>query len=476
MVTRDGATTEEINDEEDTGRLLSALRFGCNAVFGENQNNALPTDSDIEVITDRGRTEGFSSGNLKGGMDSSAKDFDATKLPTETTSFGGIDFKKIREDIKERPKDMHHISAVWKKRQRKNRIKLVQAENTGWGSKAVPILAANDYDLETGERSVFAQELAGQGPKHSRKRMKSLQQFEWQEFCQVCGDDEGTLLRCPRCPVSLHLECAGVNNRKEFMCCSHHNCSVCGKNATDAGGLLFPCICCPNAFCDDHLPAEGVRFLDKCERMEKLGFDNDRYMYIHCTSKCEDIALEEFGWVPPEEGKTRERAPCPLPLDLSECFGGQIDGFVDVPDDLVVQGKRKRKNLNYATGRCGGVVRSPNSGSAKGSTSSQQQVMEVDDKKDANYGAASDLNPLNPSQMSDDDEVVFLGSTKPAHEPKSWVDPIAYQRTDSSNSQMSDDDEVVFMGSTKPDPIPSQLTDSSNSRAFSQPNKELMIL
>ncbi|KAL7581573.1 hypothetical protein ACA910_022133 [Epithemia clementina (nom. ined.)] len=343
MVTRDGSSTENLNDDEeaDAGRLLSALRFGCNAVFGDSQTNALPTDDDIEILTDRNRTEDSSAGKLKGGMESSALDYDATKAMTETTCFAGIDFKKIRESVKEKPKDIDHITAVWKKRQRKNRIKIVNARNTGWGSKGVPILTANDYDLQSGERSVFAQELSGKGEraKQPGKRAITSRDFQHQDFCQVCGDG-GELICCPRCPVSVHLECAGVGHAKEFLCCSHHHCSICHKAPSNAGGMIFPCCCCPNAYCEDHMPKSRVPFIDNCERMEKLGFDIQRGVYIHCSDQCERVAVQEFGWKPQTK---KTRSPCPLPLDVSESFGGKVDEFVDVPDDLIVQGKRNRK-------------------------------------------------------------------------------------------------------------------------------------
>ena len=50
------------------GDLLATLKFGCNAVFGAGveKQNMLPTDEEIEVITDRSRSETFSDGKLQG--------------------------------------------------------------------------------------------------------------------------------------------------------------------------------------------------------------------------------------------------------------------------------------------------------------------------------------------------------------------------------------------------------------------------
>ena len=193
MVNHDGASADEIDEERDSGKLMATLRFGCNAIFGPqgDDKNKLPTDEDIALITDRSRTEDFSAGKLKGGTDASTENFDATKAFTETTDFGGIDFRKIREEYKssKKPQNIGEVSYIWKKRQRKNRIKLIESDNSGWGSKAVPVLAANDYELQSGERSVFQQELRGRpGDYAVVKKKKSGPTFEMQDHCQKCGD------------------------------------------------------------------------------------------------------------------------------------------------------------------------------------------------------------------------------------------------------------------------------------------------
>lgn len=351
MVTRDGVLEMPLDESksEDTDRLMSTLRFGCNAVFGQNSDkHNLPTDEDIETITDRSRTEDFSDGKLKGGADSTAKDFDATKEFSATTDFGGIDFKKIREENgkKKTPLDMGQITDMWKKRQRKNRIKMVDGMGSGYGSRSVPVLASNDYDLESGEKSVFDRELKGRSQVY--KKEKKTRQFEDQDFCQVCGDG-GSLICCPRCPISLHPKCVGLKNTKNFLHCPHHHCSVCSKSASAVGGFLFPCSTCPNAYCEDHLPT-GARTLDDgCERMEALGFTFNQGVYVHCSSQCEHIAKTEFNWMPPSKKKARAR--CPPALDISSNFGGEVDDSFDAPEDVsAIAGKRNRKEVNYTVG------------------------------------------------------------------------------------------------------------------------------
>lgn len=57
MVTRDDAVVMNAGEEDKSDKLLSTLRFGCNAVFGSAMKvQELPSLQDIELITDRARS------------------------------------------------------------------------------------------------------------------------------------------------------------------------------------------------------------------------------------------------------------------------------------------------------------------------------------------------------------------------------------------------------------------------------------
>lgn len=191
---QDGAAPS--NDDEGESHLLAAVKFGCNAIFGAKANDAmkLPTPQDIEMLTDRERTEEYSGGMITGGAAADVKDFDSSKRLTATTDFGGIDFKAIRREYKKkrRPKDVGQILDLWrdKKRERKSRITLISAQGSGYGSKSIPVLQSNNYNLQEGERSVLLQELAGQEARfkdRGRKHLKSGVDFENQDECICCG-------------------------------------------------------------------------------------------------------------------------------------------------------------------------------------------------------------------------------------------------------------------------------------------------
>lgn len=162
--------------------------------------------------------------------------------------------------------------------------------------------------------------------------------------CQVCGDG-GDLVCCPRCPVSVHVHtrCSGVRNANEFMCCSHHRCVKCNKNTVAAGGLLFACESCTNAYCEDCRPETSL-MLGDCERFKKLGFSTKGTVYIHCSTVCTKYAKIELGWEKP----SRKKAPCPPELDVSDGFGAKVEeALEEKPRETETRlRRRKRKPAN----------------------------------------------------------------------------------------------------------------------------------
>jgi hypothetical protein len=164
-------------------------------VFGHDaeSKNCLPTEMDIETITDRSRSEDSSGGNLKGGIASKTDNFDADKELTATTKLAGIDFKAIREAQKEKdqgPKNLGGITDIWRqlqdqKRKRKSRLVMLDGKDTGYGKAVVPVLAANNYDLQNGEASVFSHELKKTNRDDYavlKRKMKAGVDFESQDL------------------------------------------------------------------------------------------------------------------------------------------------------------------------------------------------------------------------------------------------------------------------------------------------------
>lgn len=43
---------------------------------------------------------------------------------------------------------------------------------------------------------------------------------------------------------------------------------------------------------------------------------------IHCSETCENVAIKEYGWIPPSDSG---RPACPPELNVASFLGGQID-------------------------------------------------------------------------------------------------------------------------------------------------------
>jgi len=338
MVNRESKSTTV--DTIDVAPKLSAIemfediKFGCEAIFGGAGNKDLPSWEEIDNITDRNRKESDSIGNLKGNTSMNAMSFDGNKEFSPTQFFGGVDFREIRKKAilkqkKDIPKTLHNIAYLWKeiqslgeKRKRKSRLVHIDVKGLGRGIQSVAVLSSNNYELQNGESSVFERELSSKKKSiYQTEKTKRTIEFDNQDHCQVCGDG-GYLVCCPYCPCSVHLGCVGMNLPKEFLRCPHHRCIQCEKSRAAAGGILFACQSCPNSFCEDCLPKEGITFLEKVDRFEKLGFDSTKnVVYIHCSPICENFAIGLKWYVPRKYQSHCYREP----LEISYNFGASYD-------------------------------------------------------------------------------------------------------------------------------------------------------
>jgi len=339
MVNRERASsgaqgTSDMDETVSASEMFKDIKFGCAAIFGDSSINNLPTPEDIEHITDRKRSEEHSDGKLKGNTFHNAQNYDVNQKLSESQVFLGVDFKKLREEEKEKNQDQlpsslkgiprlwAELSALGDKRKVKNRIVMLDGLKSGYGNKYVPVLASNNYDLEHGESSVFDRELCSRANKDDygvKKTGRKKADFGHQYYCQFCGDG-GSVYVCEKCPVVVHKKCWPKIEGSSFSCCSHHHCSMCHRGTSAAGGLLFPCQSCSICYCEECLPRDepGFRILGECDRFEKLGFDStNQRVYIHCSAYCETYAKEVYSWKPAVE----TRGPCPPELDLSHNFG-----------------------------------------------------------------------------------------------------------------------------------------------------------
>ena len=330
----DSNANNEDEDTVDSSTMMSALKFGFNACFGNNfeDNSFRVTQRDIDKITDRSRgistltqsweeekeereKERISSmsknrskkgksakksvsspskklsdksgggsdvGHLDEGVQLSALDFDETIELKKIRQFEGKEWEAAKNA------SLSDISVAWitnEKRQRTSRFETQHVTNVG----KTNVLKANNYDLTGGEPSVYGRELTSNiAPEQKRAPVVP----ENQQYCQLCWDG-GTLYCCTRCPGSYHLQCLPVDltgNIESFnWVCPHHSCAFCNKNS-----FLFRCDTCPNAFCEDCLP--GTYSLAPARtRWSMLGYRQPgNSCMIYCGDDCRAFSQGDF--------------------------------------------------------------------------------------------------------------------------------------------------------------------------------------
>ena len=118
------------------------------------------------------------------------------------------------------------------------------------------VLKMNNYALHEGEQSVFDSELKGRQERPDEKdsnRKRAGVDYENQPQCQVCWGEVGTIVNCDFCPGAYHPACIGITDVDALphsWSCPHHKCTLCGRRAHAAGGLLFRCTDCDKAYCE----------------------------------------------------------------------------------------------------------------------------------------------------------------------------------------------------------------------------------
>ncbi|KAH8728627.1 SNF2 family N-terminal domain-containing protein [Phaeosphaeriaceae sp. PMI808] len=150
--------------------------------------------------------------------------------------------------------------------------------------------------------------MAGKDPRLADVVRDKRREFNHEEHCLVCfeGVDSGHMVDCRSCPRGYHYDClepeyqAKVKGFAGFFC-PQHMCCECGKNTTDAGGLIFRCRWCPQGFCEDCLDWNQTELIgDNLPEFELLGEEPTHGgFYIKCpscVSLCEENE-EQREWI-----------------------------------------------------------------------------------------------------------------------------------------------------------------------------------
>jgi len=175
------------------------------------------------------------------------------------------------------------------KREKKSRIMKVGTHT---------ILKENNYEVNENRYVYGDDDNSMVIEKPERNLQIAGRDYDHDSLCLHCWQG-GDLICCDGCPAVFHPNCLGLSPKeterltklKRWMC-PHHRCLECNKNSAAAGGLLFRCEVCSNAFCEDHLPIDAD-LLGGCDRFENLGMRKpSQACYIHCSKDCHDYMMK----------------------------------------------------------------------------------------------------------------------------------------------------------------------------------------
>eukprot|EP01068_Selenidium_serpulae_P003275 Selendium_serpulae@DN2968_c0_g1_i1.p2 len=94
-----------------------------------------------------------------------------------------------------------------------------------------------------------------------REKEKDENEADDKESQADKGSEKELLLECFRCPKVYHMTaCVGFEKApRKTWTCPWHECCLCFRKASHAGGLLIHCADCPTTFCYDCFPPDYVR-------------------------------------------------------------------------------------------------------------------------------------------------------------------------------------------------------------------------
>jgi len=151
---------------------------------------------------------------------------------------------------------------------------------------------------------------AGKDPRLADPKREKRAEINHENHCLACFEEVGAdAIDCRSCPRTYHYEClepkykGKVSGFTGFFC-SQHACADCGKNTTDAGGLIYRCRWCPQGFCEDCLDWDKAELVGMTvPEFEILGEEPKMCFYVKCPT-CVIMAedhVEQKEWIEKRE-------------------------------------------------------------------------------------------------------------------------------------------------------------------------------
>lgn len=193
--------------------------------------------------------------------------------------FQGEDMKEQVKRSRSETTEQKWIRESVSKRESKKRVVMVDG---GDGLGQVPVSVSSIHDVEKAERE--EQQAAPSGPRRQREWVHESTCFKVLSlfprclaaltYCVQCkgefeaesktedavvakgkrGRSKGSPdnVTCALCPKAFHLACVDLKEKPRSFPpwkCPWHTCVECKNSSTQAGGFMFRCRDCPNAYC-----------------------------------------------------------------------------------------------------------------------------------------------------------------------------------------------------------------------------------
>ncbi|KAG1809082.1 SNF2 family N-terminal domain-containing protein [Suillus subaureus] len=302
------SSANEDNTQLKTTELLDILRKGSSALSRSDVGMDLGTFLKApiqEILDDSREREGARDVKLKKEMVSShdiAEDNDIdekTLLDAEEeerkllSGIAQVQSRLFEGKLIKRNQNNHQIAQEWQELQKRARIDRTVVVD------GITVIA--DHMGQSAVRVVPA----------SKKKSKA--KHETEDWCVYCRDG-GDVILCTSCPRVFHPKCHGITaaqlRKLPMICCPQHKCSACDRSTAEAGGMLFRCQTCPQAFCEDCMPEGEIDAVGEVlPEFVLLGYGaTSTAYYIRCHECHEHWKKEPQAWKAWEEEMAETQA------------------------------------------------------------------------------------------------------------------------------------------------------------------------
>lgn len=255
MSSSTSSSPDDDNTQLKTTELLDILRKGSSALSRSDVGMDLGTFLKApiqEILDDSREREGVRDAKLKKEMvsshDTAEEIDDKTLLDAEEeerkllSGIAQVQSRLFEGKLIKRNQNNHEIAQEWQELQQRAHI---------------------DRTVVVDGIAVIADHMGQAAPEEisPATKKKSKAKHDTEDWCIYCRDG-GDVILCTSCPRVFHPKCHGVTaaqlRKLPMVFCPQHKCSACDRSTAEAGGMLFRCQTCPQAFCEDCMPQGDI--------------------------------------------------------------------------------------------------------------------------------------------------------------------------------------------------------------------------